>query len=116
MTSALNTPKFKLESLVDQSGGTRKQKLAALATVTLGMIEALSSEAMEPADATIAFFNAENCLWVHRQLKSAAADEIMSRGVQLADLFDVLPPAKARMEFAKELKQMRGLCVKLLRR
>jgi len=64
----------------------------------------------------MAFFNAENCLWVHRQLKSVAADEIMSRGVQLADLFDVLPAAKAKVEYSKELEAIRRLCVKLLRK
>src|SRR5437879_2820882 len=116
MTSALNTPKFNLESLLDNSGSTRRQKLAALAMLTLGLTEALSSEAMEPAEATIAFFNAENCLCVHRQLKSAAADEIMSRGVQLSDLFDVLTQAEAKAEFANELKVMHSLCVKILRR
>jgi hypothetical protein len=116
MTTALKTPRFNLEIMLEQSGRTRKQKLAALATLTLGVIGALSSEAMEPSEATMAFFNAENCLWVHHQLKSAAADEIMSRGVQLADLFDVLPPAKAKAEYSKELEAIRRMCVKLLRK
>lgn len=116
MTTALKTPTFKLEKMLAQSGRSRKQKLAALATLNLGIIGALSSEAMELTEATVAFFNGENCLWVHRQLKCAAADEIMSRGVQLADLFDVLPPAKAKVEYFKELEAIRRLCVKLLRK
>ena|SRR5689334_21729891 len=116
MTTALKTPRFRLETLLDESGRTRAQKLAALATVNLGVVEALSNGAMQPDDATAAFFNAENCLWVHRRLKSSAADEIMSRGVQLGDLFEALPPSKAKIEFAKELKTIRRLCVSLLRR
>jgi hypothetical protein len=115
MTTALNSPKFKLESFLDQSGRTRKQRLAALATLMLGVVEALSSDAIDSVQATISFFNAENCLFVHRQLKSTAADEIMSRGAQLSDLFDLLPPSKAKREFAKELEAMHRLCVDLLR-
>ncbi len=116
MTTALATPKFHLQTLLDRSGRTRKQKLAALATLMLGVVEALASEAIDPSAATVALFNADNCLYVHRQLKNRPADEIMSRGVQLSDLFDMLPPARAKAEFAKELDAMRRLSVELLRR
>jgi hypothetical protein len=116
MTTTLNTPKFHLKTLLDQSGRTRNQKVAALATLMLGVVEALSRDALDPTGATVALFNAENCIYVHRQLKNSAADEIMSRGVQLTDLFDILPPGKAKAEFAKELEAMRRLSVGLLRR
>jgi hypothetical protein len=42
------------------------------------------------------------------------ADAIMSHGVQLPDLFDVLPREEAHREFQRELAIMRALCLKLL--
>ena len=38
----------------------------------------------------------------------------MSRGVQLPDLFDSLPPLVAQREFQHELAKMRSLCLSLL--
>ena len=38
----------------------------------------------------------------------------MSRGVQLPDLFDVLPLADSQREFKRELALMRALCLRLL--
>jgi hypothetical protein len=38
----------------------------------------------------------------------------MSRGVQLPDLFDVLPTEEAHRELQRELVTMRSLCLKLL--
>jgi hypothetical protein len=38
----------------------------------------------------------------------------MSRGVQLPDIFDALPPEAAQQEFLKELALIRSLCLKLL--
>jgi hypothetical protein len=60
------------------------------------------------------FFNAENCLFVRQHLREKIADEIMSRGVQLPDLFDALPIEEAHREFQRELATMRSLCLKLL--
>ena len=40
----------------------------------------------------------------------------MSRGVQLRDLFDCLPPEEAQRELYHELETMRSLCLKLLRK
>ena len=38
----------------------------------------------------------------------------MSRGVQLPDLFDCLPPEEAQRELYRELETMRALSLKLL--
>ena len=38
----------------------------------------------------------------------------MSYGVQLSDLFDVLPQAQAQREFQRELNTMRSLSLTLL--
>jgi uncharacterized protein involved in exopolysaccharide biosynthesis len=45
-----------------------------------------------------------------------AADEVMSRGVQLPDLFEALPAEQAQREFQRELAAMRSLCLQLLQR
>lgn len=42
------------------------------------------------------------------------ANAIMSRGVQLPDLFECLPVEEARREFYYELETIRALCLKLL--
>ena len=38
----------------------------------------------------------------------------MSHGVQLADVFDVLPAEQAQREFNRELAKLRNLCLELL--
>lgn len=55
-----------------------------------------------------------NCLYVKRSLKDKDANELMSRGVQLADLFDVLPRRQARAELKNEMNAMRAICYRLL--
>jgi hypothetical protein len=69
---------------------------------------------MAPSRAVELFFHADNCLFVKRRLRHKSAAEIMSRGVQLPDLFDALPADKAQQEFQREMLAMRLLCLKLL--
>ncbi len=38
----------------------------------------------------------------------------MSHGVQLLDLYDILPTEEAQREFQRELAKMRTLCLTLL--
>jgi hypothetical protein len=83
--------------------------------LNLGLIELLRSGAIAAQDGVIRIYHSWNCLYVRRQLKNPLCDEIMSRGAQLPDLFDTLSPAKARREFANELKEMSQLCLALLR-
>jgi len=69
----------------------------------------LANGAIGAADALRIFFHADNCLFVRNDLRDKTADGIMSRGVQLADLFELLPMEEARREFQHELATMRGL-------
>lgn len=76
----------------------------------------MSKGLLTAEEAVRIFFHAENALFVHRNLRVETAEEIMSRGVQLPDLFDVLPPKQARAEFQKELRKMRALSLGILER
>jgi hypothetical protein len=100
--------------LFSETVRTPEQELALFGLVTLGILESLSSGLISASEALGVFFNADNCLFVRQQLHNHAADEIMSHGVQLPDLFDVLPTAEAQREFQRELTTIRALCLELL--
>jgi hypothetical protein len=93
---------------------TARQQPALFALLILGILESLDQGLLSAADAVGQFFHAENCLYVRKQLRNRLADEIMSRGVQLPDLFDALAAADAHRDFQRELAAMRALCFKLL--
>jgi hypothetical protein len=107
-----NSMSFK--TLLAASGGTRAQQLVFLALLTLGMLESLANGLLSATDALRVFFHAEHCLFVRKHLCEKLADAIMSHGVQLPDLFEVLPPEEAHREFQRELATIRSLCLKLL--
>ena len=86
-----------------------EEQLSLFSVLNLGVLESLITGLISAADANQLFFNADNCLFVRQQLQSKRADEIMSYGVQLSDLFDILPPAQAQREFQRELSAMRSL-------
>ena len=92
----------------------KDQKVAYFALLSLGVIESLAGGAITASSAVQMFFNADNCLFVREQLPEKAADEIMSRGVQLPDIFDALSAEKAQQEFQRELATIRLLCLSLL--
>jgi hypothetical protein len=104
-----------LPTLLDRLEGGSQCKLEVFAMLNLGMVQSLWSGALTVADAITRFYNVGNCQYVRRRMRSKTADEIMSRGVQLPDLFDVLPPAEAQRELANELEAIRSLCLKALR-
>lgn len=108
MMAIAATPRLELKRVLS---GT-DNRLAALATVNLLVIELLAAGALDVGEATGVFYNADNCAYV-RRLKSPVADELIGRGVQLADLFDALSQSRARLEFRKELQIMRRLCKQL---
>ena len=81
---------------------------------TLGIVESLANGLISAADALRVFFHADNCLFVRNHLRDKLADKIMSHGVQLPDLFTVLPAEEAHREFQRELATIRALCLKLL--
>lgn len=103
-----------LKTLLSEAGGTPDHQLAVFALVSLGILESLSSGLMSATDAVRLFFNAENCLFVHQFLGRKMADEVMSHGAQLPDLFEALPVAQAQREFHRELATMRSLCLRFL--
>ena len=103
-----------LQTLLEASGGTPAQKLALFALLTLGIIESLANGVLSATNVLRVFFHTENSLFVRNQLRDATADAIMSHGVQLPDLFDILPTEEAHREFQRELATMRALCLKLL--
>jgi hypothetical protein len=94
--------------------GDLRQQLTLFALVNLGLIESLADGLMSVTDAVPLFYNADNGLYVRKRLRAKMADEIMSRGAQLPDLFDVLPVTEAHREFRRELAVMRSLCARLL--
>ena len=91
-------------------------RLPTFALLVLGIVESISSGVLSASDAARTFFTAENCLFVRHALKNRSADQIMSRGVQLPDLFDALAPYEAARELREELRSIQDLCRTLLQR
>ena len=106
--------RIELNQLLTDSKRTRAEQVRIFALLNLGVLESLSHGMISADDAVTSFFHAENCLFVRRQIRSRTADELMSRGVQLPDLFDALPATTAQREFQRELAQMQALCLTLL--
>jgi hypothetical protein len=108
--------RIELKQLLIDGGRTQAEQVEIFALLNLGVLESLSHGLISAADALHTFFHAENCLFVRQQVRNRIADEIMSRGVQLSDLFDALPPTVAQREFQHELAKMHTLCLSLLDR
>lgn len=106
--------KIHLESILSLPGRTPIEKLELFALLNLGVLESMSHGLMSASDAVRTFYHAENSLFVRRQLPDQIADEIMSRGVQLPDLFEALPTEEAQREFQRELTKIHTLCLSLL--
>jgi hypothetical protein len=90
------------------------QPLALFAVTSLGIIESLVAGSMTPTQATQAFFHGKNVRFVKSKLRDDRANEIMGRGVQLADLFDAMPVEEAHREFQHELQAIKVLCNEVL--
>jgi hypothetical protein len=102
-----------LHTLLSQTTN-QDQQISSFGLLSLGVIELLIGEAITASHAVELFFHANNCLFVRQQLRHKVADEMMSRGVQLPDIFEALPAEEAQQEFQQELATMRLLCLKLL--
>ena len=100
--------------LLSDVPGNLSRQLELFALVNLGLVQSLASGVLSPAEAVEHFYHADNCLYVRTHLRKREANEVMSRGVQLPDLFESLPADEARREFYHELETMRTLCLKLL--
>jgi hypothetical protein len=103
-----------LKTVLGGARRSRSERAALFALINLGIVESLTNGLISAADALQVFFHAENCLFVRKELRVKAADEIMSHGVQLPDLFDALPADQAQREFNRELATIRNLCLRLL--
>lgn len=114
MTTATHDRAISLKAMLQAANPTRRQKLESFATLNLGIVESLRSGVLDTETAIGRFYNAENCLYVRRQMKDGTCDEIMSRGVQLGDLLEILPAAEAQRAFGHELDTIRTLSLKLL--
>ncbi len=90
--------------------------LGRFAFFALGVAESVAAGILSASEAVRRFFHAENCLYVRKRVRDRIADDIMSRGVQLADLFDALPADEANRELRRELEAIRQLCLTLLER
>src|SRR4051794_409516 len=100
-----------LKTLLAASGETPGDQLAVFAWLNLGLIESLTQGLLSATSAVRTFYNANNCLFVRKHFRGKVADEVMSRGVQLPDVFDALPAEEAHREFQRELATMRTLCL-----
>src|SRR5262245_32762871 len=105
---------MELETLLAGSGKTPAHQLSLFALLNLGVIESLANGLLSATEAVRLFFNADNCFFVRKRLRVKIADKIMSHGVQLPDLLDVLLADEAQREFQHELAAMRSLCLKIL--
>lgn len=108
------TAKIDLSILLADSQKATAQQRSIFALLNLGILESLATGSLSAADAVTTFFHADNCLFVHNHLQDCSAEQIMSHGVQLSDLFLVLPPQDAPREFQRELAAMRSLCLSML--
>ncbi len=106
--------RISLQALLSDPEKSLEQKLALFAWLNLGIIESLARGHLTPADAIQIFFNGENCLSVRQELANENADTIMSCGVQLPDLSDVLQEDEAQRELQDELATIRSLCLNIL--
>jgi hypothetical protein len=107
------TDRMPLQLILSQAGKRLTEQMRVFGLICLGLLESLDNGLISATDAVQDFFYADNCLFV-RKLRNKIADEIMSRGVHLSDLFDVLPSAESQREFKRELALMRALCLRLL--
>ena len=101
---------------LSENRGSRAEQIEFFAIVNLGIVLSLASGALTPAEAVQRFYHAANCSHVRRALRSRDANEVMSRGVQLPDLFEALSAEEAGREFYREIEAIRALCLKLLAR
>jgi hypothetical protein len=112
MTTRIHSWRLDLEHLLN--GLAKPQKLAVFAGLNLAMLSSIDSKGAAIANVMAGFYHAANCLHVKRSIKDKDANELMSRGVQLADLFDALPRRQAGAELKHEMNAMRAICYKLL--
>jgi hypothetical protein len=103
-----------LRLVLAAAGDAHANQLELFALLTLGILESLENGLLSPAEAIAVFFNADNCRFVRERLPDKSADEVMSRGVQLSDLVEAIPPSESPQELRTEIAAIRRLCLGLL--
>ena len=103
-----------LRVALSELSGSLAQQLELFALVNLGLVQSMASGVLTPTEAVERFYHTRNCLYVQKHFRRKEAQIIMSRGIQLPDLFDCLRPEEAQRELYNELEIMRSLCLKLL--
>jgi hypothetical protein len=100
--------------VLSETRGSLAQQLEIFALMNLGLVQSLASGILSPTDAIHRFYHFDNCSYVRKHFRNRDANVIMSRGVQLPDLFETLTAEEAQREFNRELEMIRSLCLKLL--
>ncbi len=103
-----------LDSLLPEAAGPEDRRAEVFALLALGVLDAIEAGALSPESARSHFFNAANCLFTRRTLNLPEVEEVMSRGVELPDLFDALPADTAAGEACAEVTLMRASCLRIL--
>jgi hypothetical protein len=108
------TQRIDLRTLLGNDEGKSDDRLALFAWLNLGIVESLTKGILKPEEAVRIFFHGDNCLFVRTEFGEETAEEIMSRGVQLNDIFETLATERAEHEFQTELSVMRSLSLSIL--
>ena len=108
------TQRINLRTLLGNGQETSDDRLALFAWLNLGILESLTKGILKPEEAVRIFFHGDNCLFVKTEFGEETAEEIMSRGVQLNDIFESLATERAEHEFQKELALMQSLSLSIL--
>jgi hypothetical protein len=103
-----------LSSLLSEKDPAKR--VGTFALLALGVVESITSGVLSATGAVETFFTYDNGQFVKQNLKNRTANEIMSRGVQLPDLFDALAPDEAARELRQELHIIQKLSRELLHR
>lgn len=106
--------RIELGTLLADPNQSLTEKRSLFALLNLGILESLHNGSLSAIEAVERFFHADNCLFVREHLYDREVEAVMSHGVQLPDLFIVLPPQEAQREFQRELATMRALSLSLL--
>ena len=96
---------MRLSNVLIARGEESEESLALFSMINLGFIESLANGILTASDAVRFFYSAENCMFVRKHVKNKIADQIMSHGVQLPDLFEALPTEEAFREFQHEWRR-----------
>ena len=100
--------------ILSESSEGANEQLEVFALLNLGLVQSLTCGVLSAKETIPHFYNADNCFFVRDHLKSKVANTIMSHGVQLPDLFNLLSGDEAQREFYHELEKIRSMSLKLL--